>query len=111
MDMIMDYRIHMREASSVIPVRNHPSKEQEDSTAAIVKAGNPDSEISMISRPPMLLGALLQLERTLTSCGVSDTERHSAASILIWSFHRPHRLLAGKVLAGIHGLDLEDNTK
>ena len=102
----MGCRIPMREASSVVPMRNDPSKEQEASTAAVVKAGNPDSEIAMIGRPPMLLGALKRLEWALTGSATSDSERFAAASILIWSSHRPHRLLAADFLSCFSGLNI-----
>lgn len=70
----------------------------ERSTAEIIATctagGLLDAEIAMIGRPPMLLGQLLECERTLTGGAASEESRNAAAELLIWSSHRPHRLLA-----------------
>ena len=87
-------------ASSLViaTLRRTVLTEDERRTAKIIATctagGLLDAEIAMIGRPPMLLGQLLECERTLTGGAASEESRNAAAELLIWSSHRPHRLLA-----------------
>lgn len=73
-------------------------RSERDRTAAVVAAGNRDSEIAMIGQPPVTLGALETAKATLTRATATMEQRRAAAELLIASTHGPFRFLGATFL-------------